>query len=79
MTKYLTLALVLVATGASAQQLSGAERAALRDNCKQDIQTLCAGITPGGGRLIDCIRVNKDKLSKPCADTITSVVVNHKS
>lgn len=79
MTKYLTLVFVLVASAASAQQLSMSEKLALRDNCVQDIKTLCPGIKPGGGLLMDCIKSKKDQLSQPCADTITEIAAKRQN
>ena len=34
--------------------------------CKSDIETLCAGIQPGGGRIGECLKANKEKLSAGC-------------
>jgi hypothetical protein len=34
--------------------------------CSKDIETYCAGITPGGGALAKCLHDNKAKLSSEC-------------
>jgi hypothetical protein len=34
--------------------------------CAQDIQTLCPGIQPGGGKLAGCLKANADQLSRGC-------------
>jgi Cysteine rich repeat len=34
--------------------------------CDSDIQTLCAGVQPGGGRILACLKEHKDKVSDPC-------------
>lgn len=34
--------------------------------CRNDAETLCPGVTPGEGRIIKCLRENKDKLSPEC-------------
>lgn len=34
--------------------------------CKGDIQKHCAGVEPGEGRIIDCLKKHEDKLSKRC-------------
>lgn len=73
MTKYLTVFFMLVATAASAQQLSMSQKMELRDNCGNDIKSLCPGIKPGGGQLMTCIKSKQDQLSKVCADTITKM------
>jgi len=76
MRKYLLLALVLVSTSVSAQELSLSQKLEIRSNCKADFERLCPGIAPGGGKLIECIRANKDQLSKPCAETIGKVMAS---
>jgi hypothetical protein len=78
MQKYLPLLLVLVATSVSAQELSFSQKLQLRADCKADISRLCPGIAPGGGRLIQCIKTQKDQLSTPCATTIAKLVASRK-
>jgi hypothetical protein len=34
--------------------------------CAGDVQTLCPGVQPGGGRVIGCLRQNAAKLSPDC-------------
>lgn len=34
--------------------------------CKKDMETLCAGVEPGEGRLKQCMMDNADKLSPAC-------------
>ena len=34
--------------------------------CKKDMETLCAGVEPGEGRLRKCMMENKDKFSTEC-------------
>ncbi|HEX9138280.1 MAG TPA: cysteine rich repeat-containing protein [Steroidobacteraceae bacterium] len=40
--------------------------AALRAACADDAQKLCAGVQPGGGRIVACLKANKDSLSDQC-------------
>jgi hypothetical protein len=56
----LALALLWFAWPAAAN-----ERAAMRV-CRADVQKLCAGTEPGGGRIAACLRENEAKLSPPC-------------
>lgn len=59
----------LVAAGAGfaqAQELSQSQMRAVGKACKADIQTLCSGIQPGGGRIGQCLQQNTDKLSSGC-------------
>jgi len=40
--------------------------AALRAACSADIQKLCAGVQPGGGRIMACLKQHKDEVSDGC-------------
>ena len=70
MKKYAVLFFFVSAAAASAQQLSVSDKLALRNNCKADVQKLCAGVEPGDGTLMVCMQENKDQLSQQCSDTI---------
>lgn len=47
--------------------------AALRAACTTDAQQLCAGVQPGGGRIIECLKTHTDALSAGCKQVITGV------
>jgi hypothetical protein len=38
--------------------------------CKHDVQTLCAGIAPGEGRIKACLKTNHQSLSPGCKEAI---------
>jgi hypothetical protein len=40
--------------------------AAIRAACAEDTQKLCAGVQPGGGRIVACLKEHKDSLSDRC-------------
>ncbi len=72
-----TLALILVAnlvtvlpTPAHAGSRAPGERraraAALREACRDDFARLCAGVQPGGGRVVACLREQEADLSSTC-------------
>jgi hypothetical protein len=42
----------------------------LRSACGADIRTLCAGVAPGGGRIIQCISNRATSLSPACKDVL---------
>ena len=39
---------------------------AIRAACADDAQKLCAGVQPGGGRIVACLKEHKDSLSDRC-------------
>jgi Cysteine rich repeat len=64
----LTLLLVCCAASATHYALAddAAALAALRAGCAADVQKLCAGVQPGGGRILACLKAHKDALSDQC-------------
>jgi Cysteine rich repeat len=64
----LTLLLVCCAVSATHYALAddAAALAALRAGCAADAQKLCAGVQPGGGRIVACLKEHKDALSDQC-------------
>lgn len=72
MKRYLTVAMLLLATTAQAQQLSPQQMQQVRSACEADVKRLCAGVQPGGGRLLACLQQNAASVSQPCADTLKS-------
>lgn len=79
MRTYLSIGFMLLATAASAQQLSMSQKMQLRSECGADISRLCPGIAPGGGRLMKCVQANKAQLSKPCAEAIAAIMPKDKA
>jgi hypothetical protein len=57
------LALILAAGAAQAQPRRLAA-------CQNDIQTLCAGVQPGGGRIAQCLKGHPDQVSQGCKTAI---------
>ena len=64
----LTLLLVICTalTILSAQANNQPSLAAIRAACAEDAQKLCAGVQPGGGRIVACLKEHKDALSDRC-------------
>jgi len=59
--------LLLVVCAAAAQAaLAQDQLAAIRSACAEDAQRLCAGVPPGGGRIVACLKAHKDSLSDLC-------------
>ncbi|MET4071205.1 type IV secretory pathway VirB10-like protein [Bradyrhizobium sp. S3.2.6] len=42
----------------------------VRSACGADIRTLCAGVQPGGGRIVQCVASNAASLSPGCKDVL---------
>ena len=42
----------------------------LRSACGGDIRTLCGGVQPGGGRIMQCVAANAASLSPECKDVL---------
>lgn len=57
---------------ALAQNLSRAQAQAVRAACEADIRATCPGVQPGGGRILQCIKANPDKISQPCKDALVA-------
>jgi hypothetical protein len=43
---------------------------ALRTYCKADVERLCAGVQPGGGRIKTCLMEHKEQMSVGCAQAL---------
>jgi len=43
------------------------------DQCKADAARICPGITPGGGKLIGCLKEHKDEVSIGCGKALKAI------
>jgi hypothetical protein len=43
----------------------------LRSACGADRQTICGGVAPGGGRIVQCLATNAARLSPACQDVLS--------
>jgi hypothetical protein len=38
--------------------------------CSADLQQLCAGVQPGGGRMLACLKQHRDQVSPACKQAV---------
>jgi hypothetical protein len=68
-----TRILLAVSAPAAAQtppQMTPEQRQAIGTACRSDIQKLCSGIQPGGGRIAACMREKMSEASPPCREAM---------
>ena len=49
-----------------------AQTAAERAACMADFEKYCSGVAPGGGRVIECLAKQLDKLTPECKKVVQS-------
>jgi len=69
------LGLASMTPTAQAQDPMAAARAA----CVSDVQTLCAGVAPGGGRIIACLEQHQQSVSEGCRNALRSATTGAQS
>ena len=69
----------IIAVGLAVPTLALAEPAALPGACKSDLQTLCAGVQPGGGRIRECMKEHRAQLSSGCKIAIADRMLERPS
>jgi len=67
--RHLTIVLAVVGAVVAAATAS-AQTAAEQKACKADFQKYCAGVVPGGGRVIACLQKQMSKLSPDCQKVV---------
>ena len=47
----------------------------LRSACGADVRSICGGVAPGGGRIVQCLATNAGSLSPACKDVLSQFAV----
>jgi hypothetical protein len=55
----------------------GGELAKVREACRADVERLCKGVEPGGGRIRECLRAHQSELSDGCKAAIAEAREHH--
>jgi hypothetical protein len=66
-TWFLAAAAMLISTSANAQM----DAQSVREACMGEYQRYCAGVLPGGGRIVACLSEHADTLNGQCAAVIS--------
>jgi Cysteine rich repeat len=64
------LSLALIAACFLGAPSRAQEMADLRTYCMSDIERLCKGIEPGGGRILKCLKAHKKDMTVGCAQAL---------
>jgi hypothetical protein len=68
----LRFAIIVCAIGFSAAALAQTSTSDQSGACKTDYEKFCAGIAPGGGRIVACLNKKRDQLSDSCKKALDS-------
>lgn len=52
---------------------------AMRGACRADIEQLCSGVEPGGGRIAQCLREHADRVSDTCKSAMSQARANRRN
>ena len=72
-----TLALLSIATSSAMAAENAIGRAV--KSCGQDIDTYCANVKPGGGRLVGCLYSHDQEISSECGMALSEMALEHEA
>ena len=47
----------------------------LANECRDDLRSYCSAVQPGAGRLLTCLDVNQDKVSRRCKNALEDLAI----
>jgi hypothetical protein len=78
MLRHLILAALVASCQAAGTEAAAQDRRAAREACHADYQRHCAGVTPGQGRIVACLKSHIDQLSPVCRAVLEQRLANSK-
>ena len=66
------LSFAVIAVAVAFSGVASAQSSDPRGACKADYDKFCAGIVPGGGKIIACLNAKRDQLSATCKAALDS-------
>jgi hypothetical protein len=67
------LAAGVVVWPAHAQEVTEAQKSAIRSNCRSDFMSKCSSVTPGGTEAFQCLKKNEATLSGGCRAAVSAI------
>ena len=76
MRRYLLLFILCIGVAGQAAAQGPSQEAvdAARAACETDIQSLCAGVPSGGGKILACLKQHKDQVSEGCKQAVVKAM-----
>ncbi len=72
MTRLVALIYAITVVSLSSVALAQPDQSHHRGACRADAEKLCAGVERGGGRILNCLAGQKDRLSDDCRKMVES-------
>jgi hypothetical protein len=73
------LLIFLLGNHVAAAQTASPSMWSVRNACRSDIRSVCAGIMPGGGRIKQCMIEKRDQLSAACKSALANARTSAKN
>ncbi len=71
--------LALIAAIVALSPAAYATEGPMKGACKADVQALCSGVQPGGGKIAHCLKEHREQLSEGCKSAMKERHAAHKA